>query len=259
MLQVFDFELAACSTKVRLTLAELGVPWTRHRIDLMEQEQKLPSYRELNPQMVVPTIVDQGHVLTQADTIMEYLVESRAEASPLRPRDPHARARMRNAFKIIEDFHPSYGVVWYQEVALPFQRRRPRDEIEQMIARQPDAPSRARYRALIGHGVPRERVEEAVAQVAHGFAQVEEVLEADAWLAGDSHSLADIALFPYVGSMMRRVSDLWFSRSPGIRDWFDRMRERPSYLEAVLSLPPTPALAEAIEASPGGGGWCNLV
>lgn len=69
-------------------------------------EQKMPDYRALNPQGLVPALETEHGVLTQSLAIIEWLDEQRPEP-PLLPADPFQRAKVRAFAQIIAcDIHP---------------------------------------------------------------------------------------------------------------------------------------------------------
>lgn len=69
-------------------------------------EQKLPAYRALNPQGLVPTFEVSGHVLTQSLAIIEWLEET-YPSPPLLSADPFERAEARAFAQVIAaDIHP---------------------------------------------------------------------------------------------------------------------------------------------------------
>ena len=69
-------------------------------------EQKMPAYKALNPQGLVPTLEVDGHVLTQSLAIVEWLEETIPEPAFL-PKDPLARAEVRAfALAVACDIHP---------------------------------------------------------------------------------------------------------------------------------------------------------
>ncbi len=56
-----------CARKVRLTLAEKGITdWVGHMLDLSKGDQNKPEYLKLNPKGVVPTLVHDGHIITES-------------------------------------------------------------------------------------------------------------------------------------------------------------------------------------------------
>jgi maleylacetoacetate isomerase len=76
-------------------------------IDLMAGQQRAPEYRAVNPQMVVPALIDgDGPALFQSLAILEYLDE-RQPQPPLLPPDARGRARVRGLAQIVAcDAHP---------------------------------------------------------------------------------------------------------------------------------------------------------
>lgn len=69
-------------------------------------EQKSDTYRDVNPQMLVPALVDGDVTLTQSLAIIEWLDEMHP-APPLLPDDPSLRAKARAfAYAIACDIHP---------------------------------------------------------------------------------------------------------------------------------------------------------
>ena len=83
---------------VRIVLAEKGINYESHEVDLNDTPEDL---KDLNPYNEVPTLVDRDLVLYGHQVIMEYLDE-RFPHPPLMPVDPVSRARNRLMLKRIE-------------------------------------------------------------------------------------------------------------------------------------------------------------
>jgi glutathione S-transferase len=66
---------STCSQKVRLVLHEKGLPFEDIRIDLSKKEQLRSEYLAINPNGVVPTLVDDGTPIIESSVICEYLDE----------------------------------------------------------------------------------------------------------------------------------------------------------------------------------------
>jgi maleylacetoacetate isomerase len=105
----YAFWRSIASFRVRIALAYKGIePDEIIDIDLLQGKQREDSFRAINPQMVIPAIIEQpgGSVLFQSMAIMEYLEETHPQP-PLLPRDPLARARVRGLCQIVvSDAHP---------------------------------------------------------------------------------------------------------------------------------------------------------
>jgi len=85
---------STCSQKVRMVLHEKALQFDEVRIDLAKKEQLKPDYLAINPNGVVPTLLDDGVPIIESSVICEYLDEKYAE-NPLVPSDIVERARMR--------------------------------------------------------------------------------------------------------------------------------------------------------------------
>src|SRR6202051_776139 len=102
MLVLYHTSHSTCSQKVRLVLHEKGLKFDEVRIDLAKKEQLKPDYLALNPNGVVPTLVDDGIPIIESSVICEYLDEKYPE-NPLVPSDIVERARMRAWTHYIEE------------------------------------------------------------------------------------------------------------------------------------------------------------
>jgi maleylacetoacetate isomerase/maleylpyruvate isomerase len=108
-MKFYSFWRSIASFRVRIALALKGVtPDEIVDIDLLHGKQREDAFRAVNPQMVIPALVEEagGPVLFQSMAIMEYLEETRPQP-PLLPRDPLGRARVRGLCQIVvSDAHP---------------------------------------------------------------------------------------------------------------------------------------------------------
>ena len=105
-MKLFSYWRSLASYRVRIALNLKGVDCDIETIDLLGGDQFEASFRAVNPQPVVPALVDGGTVLFQSLAIVEYLDETRPEP-PLLPADPAGRARVRGIAQIASsDTHP---------------------------------------------------------------------------------------------------------------------------------------------------------
>lgn len=64
---------------------------------------------------------------------------------------------------------------------------------------------------------------------------MEKAMANQPWLAGDSYTLAEACVTPYVERLYRLgLAPMWERGRPKVTDWFQRIRTRPSY-KAVLT------------------------
>lgn len=108
MYQLHDYWRSSASYRVRIALEWKRLPFMRVPVHLLRDggQQHAAAYRALNPQALVPTLVDGEVVIPQSLAILEYLEETHPEP-PLLPRDAAGRARVRSlALAIACDTHP---------------------------------------------------------------------------------------------------------------------------------------------------------
>ena len=91
-LTLYHNDLSTCSQKVRLILSAKGIKYKSQLLDLASGEQHDKDYVQLNPNHVVPTLIDDKHILCESSLINEYLEEKypKIKTSPDSPREKHA-------------------------------------------------------------------------------------------------------------------------------------------------------------------------
>ena len=77
--------------------------------------------------------------------------------------------------------------------------------------------------------------------------KMEKALATRPWLAGETFSLADIAMTPYVNRLdMLGMSQMWEKTRPRLRDWFERIKARPAFKPALLDWCPPDLTADLL-------------
>ena len=137
-MKLFSFWRSLATYRVRIAMNLKGLkPDEIVEINLMKGQQREAAFRQVNPMMAIPALVDgDGPVLFQSLAIMEYLDETHPQP-PLLPKEPRARARVRGlAQSVACDSHP---------LLVP----RVREYLEHEL--KLDEPTRKEVRALLAY------------------------------------------------------------------------------------------------------------
>lgn len=111
MLTLYGYWRSSAAYRVRIALNLKGLAYEQVPVHLVKDggQQHSAAYKALNPQELLPLLVDEGHggvKIAQSLAILEYLDEVFPE-TPLLPRDPLRRAQVRAlALHIACDLHP---------------------------------------------------------------------------------------------------------------------------------------------------------
>ncbi|MEE8515432.1 MAG: glutathione S-transferase family protein [Alphaproteobacteria bacterium] len=235
MLELYHNDMSTCSAKVRFALAEKGLDWDAHHLDLRGGDQQKPDYVKLNPNAVVPTLVHDGRAIIESTVINEYLDDA-FPAPALKPADGYDQARMRLWTKQLDEgVHAATGVI-STGIAFRYQKLvHGNDAIEAQLAKMRDAAKRERMRDTIFNGVDSRFVQGAIQRFDKLLGDMEAALgERGPWLAGADFSLADINYAPYMARLEHlQLSALWHSR-PHVADWYTRLQDRGGYHKGIV-------------------------
>jgi maleylacetoacetate isomerase len=106
--KLYDYYRSSSSYRVRIALNIKNISYETLAVNLINNggEQYSAEYLQLNPQGVVPTLVENGHIISQSLAIIEYLEEI-IPTPPLLPPTLLGRAQVRSmAFTIACDMQP---------------------------------------------------------------------------------------------------------------------------------------------------------
>ncbi len=238
MLTLYHHGTSVCAAKPRIVLAEKGLDWESRYIDILAGEQFAPDYLKLNPKGVVPTLLHDGRVIRESTLICEYLEDVFPDPS-LRPTDPLELFEMRIWTKRLdEELHANTGPVTFAISHRHSVLRNPPEVIETYINAMGPARSEQRRRRL---ETDIDGVEPRAALLVYDrfFTDMEHALADRPWLAGETFSLAEIGVIPYVNRFdMLQLSGMWTASRPRITDWFARVKARASFRPAMLDYIP---------------------
>ncbi|MBY4676677.1 glutathione S-transferase family protein [Marinobacterium arenosum] len=233
MLELYTHPMSPCAQKVRIVLAEKGLEWTKHHVELSQKENLRPEYLKLNPLGVVPTLVHNGKPVIESSIICEYLDDAYPGPS-LKPQDPYAVAKMRFWMKHVDNkLHPSCGSLQWPLVMRPGLMEKTEQERQALLDQIPEKPRRERQKRLVKFGLEAPDVVDAVHVYRKTILDMEEALKEHDWIVSDSFSLADVCLAPYFQTVLQFGWTKMFEDCPRVADWFERCRQRDSYRGSV--------------------------
>jgi GST-like protein len=187
------------SIKVFIALEEMGLPYEVFRIDVMAQEQFTPEFTRLNPNQKAPVIVDhdgpdgQPFTIFESGAILAYLADKTGQ---LIPQDKAGRFRTLQWV-----FHQHAGLGPMSGQLAHFLRFAPPGL---------DPYSEQRYRS------ENNRL----------YDLYDGELAKRPYIAGDSYTIADVAVWPLICHAEMHGLDL--ARRKHFKAWFDRVAERPA-------------------------------
>lgn len=205
-MQLYSFWRSQAAFRVRIALGLKGLAADMVYVDLLKGAQASPTYRALNPTMLLPTLIDgDGPPLFQSLAILEYLDETYPNPALL-PVDPRDRAHVRAlAYAVAADAHP---------FVTPRVRRYLQHELRL------DEPGRM---AWIQHWL----------DAATGT--IEEMLsregQAGRFCYGDSPSLADVCLVPHM-TTAEMLLGCKFEAQPNMQRVFNECMKLNAFVDA---------------------------
>ncbi|MCG6954019.1 MAG: maleylacetoacetate isomerase [Betaproteobacteria bacterium] len=105
-MELYTYFRSSAAFRVRIALNLKGLAYHAHTVHLRKSEHRAADYLAVNPQGLVPTLIVDGHRLTQSLAILEYL-EERHPRPALLPGDALGRARVRALADLVAcEIHP---------------------------------------------------------------------------------------------------------------------------------------------------------
>ena len=232
MLELYHSPVSTCSQKVRLVLAEKKLEWESRVLRFDAGEHLAPEYLKLNPNGVVPTLVDGGDPVTDSSVINEYLEDVYPEIS-LRPTDPKSAARMRAWRQYIDEVPtPAIRPPSFNAFIVPLWSHMTDEEFHDYTERLPIR--KHFYRKMGRTGFGKADIDEALDKLTQTLTRMEQSLAGGPWLMGDQYTLADVSITPTLVRMEDiGLSHMW-ENLPLVTDWYARIKAKPNFAIAYM-------------------------
>jgi glutathione S-transferase len=197
---LYHLPLSPFCRKVRLVLAERRLP-----VELRTEKtwEMRPEYLALNPAGTVPTLLeDSGLAIPESSVICEYIEEAYTDASLL-------------GSTLAERVEARRLTAWLDG---PFA-----EAVTNSLTRE-------KYlKRVSGQGQPDAgALRRSYANMREHMGYIGWLAETRTFLAGDSLSLADLAAAAHI-SVLDFLGDIDWTQHPHIREWYARIKSRPSF------------------------------
>jgi glutathione S-transferase len=193
-MKLYNVAYSGNSYKVRLLLAQLGIPCEIVEVDILKGQSRTPEFLKINPNGRTPVLDDNGFILAESNAILAYL----ARGTGFLPDD-------RKAFGLI--FQWLFFEQYSHEPYIATSRF--------WLHHKPDSPERSAILAVRSDG---------------GWAALkvmEDHLAKHDFLVG-AYSIADIALFAY--THVSHEGGFPLEGFPKIRSWIERVKAQPGFV-----------------------------
>lgn len=189
--------------KITLFLEEAGLPYRLHRIDISAGDQFKPEFLAISPNNKIPAIVDSLPVdngapigVFESGTILQYLAEKTGKflSKELRERTTTLEWLTWQVAGLGPMLGQNHHFTHYAPQPVPYAIERFQQETKRL------------------YGVLNTQ------------------LTKNAYIAGDTYSIADIATYPWIVAHERQRIDL--ADYPAVRNWFERVKARPATQKA---------------------------
>lgn len=208
-LKLYGYWRSSAAYRVRICLNLKQLPYENHSVHLVNNggEQHLTHYHALNPNELVPVLVDGDLVLNQSLTIIQYLDDNYSSTQVIPSIGPLRYQALALAQDIAVDVHPlnNLRVLQYLEGTLALDDEQKRDWVHHWI----DTGFKAVEEKLLAH---RKHYGECIFSIS------------------SSPSIVDICLVPQVYNALRFGVDI--ARYPTIRAIVSACNELPAFERA---------------------------
>lgn len=195
--------------KVLAVLAEKGQDAELSLVMLPRGEQKLPAHVALHPFAKVPVLDDAGFLLYESAAISRYL-DRKFPLPALVPSDERGAALVSQWLSACDSyFAPHAGPLILEKL----------------------------FRRYLGGETNHAVVESGREQIGTALDAADRQLGVTAYLAGDTFTLADLHLMPYLEYLEKTGEGAPIERRPKLSAWWQRVSRRPAWQKVARTGP----------------------
>lgn len=195
--------------KISIALEEMALPYEAHRIEIMKDDQFTDEFIAINPNSKIPAIIDpngpnnEPFAVFESGAILMYLAE---KSGKFLPTDPAARSEcLQWLFFQMGGIGPMFGQFGhfhtFAKEKVPYAIERYRNEARRLLT------------------------------------VLDKQLSEKSFLIGDAYSIADMATFPWVGTLdwaYKAAESLQLHQDfPNVMTWYERCRQRPAAVRGL--------------------------
>ena len=228
-LHLYHGDISNCSMRVRMTLIEKDLDWKSHHIDLKKKENISDKYFAINPNGLVPTLIDNGVVHIESNEIIDHIDQTYKKHS-LRSENEE---EMLSWLKLAADLHvPAvkpyvYATMMQKKLKKSDAEQRKYDEL-QTNRELKDFHSKHAGQKAFGEN----DISQSLEILEKSFQKLEETLNGRIWIMGDMFSLADISWIPLHFVLIG--CGYPFNKYSNITRWAENCSKRESFKQGIL-------------------------
>jgi glutathione S-transferase len=193
-MKLYNVAYSGNSYKVRLLLAQLGVPCEIVEVDILKGETRTPEFLKINPNGRTPVLDDNDFILAESNAILAYLAQGT---------------------KFLPDDRKKFGLIFQW----------------MFFEQYSHEPFIATSRFWLQHKPDSSEKTAALASRRDGgwsaLKVMEDHLEKNDFFVGN-YTIADIALFAY--THVAHEGGFPLDEFPMIREWIERVKKQPGFI-----------------------------
>lgn len=210
MMKLYILDVSNTSRPVRALIAENNLPVEEVSLDFYQAEHAKPPYTDMNPNAQVPTLDDDGFILTESSAIMKYLADKYDLG--VYPKDLRQRARVNEMMdwfntQFYRDY--AYNVVYPQIYP---HHKRPGDEVQKGTIEWGKQLTQKWLKVLDQHWLGK----------------------GNRYLCGEQMTIADIFGYALITAGMVTRDD--FKAYPNVDRWLKEVEKLPSWSKVNAAL-----------------------